>query len=97
MSVAFSPARPRSKGEVTQQAIQKVKRETNSALMMRFRSERGWGVRVSAAGAGKVTPVANNRRNGNWYVTANKSHGGDASPVLLTLLGSSDTDAYICA
>lgn len=30
------------------------------------------GVCVSATGAGKVTPVANIRRNGNWFVTVGR-------------------------
>lgn len=71
MSAAFSSARPRSKGEVTQQTIQKVKEKQmhlDAALLLRV-----WmGVCVSASGAEKVTPVANIRRNGNWYVSRPK-------------------------
>lgn len=53
-------------------------------------SLRVWmGVCVSAAGAEKVTPVANVRRNGNWYIIAvrrcesKQSRGGDESSPLL--------------
>lgn len=47
------------------------------------------GVCVSATGAGKVTPVANIRRNGNWYVTVGRrceNKQSDASPGAAPLL-----------
>lgn len=55
MSVAFSSARPRSKGEVTQQTIQKVKKKSRcvAAIVIKYSSLDDGSVR-SAASAGKV-------------------------------------------
>lgn len=79
MSVAFSSARPRSKGEVTQQTIQKVKEKPNFALMLRFCFECGWECARPLLAQKKVTPAANIRRNGNWYVRAGRRCEGKQS------------------
>lgn len=100
MSVAFSSARPRSKGEVTQQTIQKVKGKPNSALMLRFCFECGWECARPLLAQKKVTPVANIGRNGNWYIRAGRRCEGKQSLRRRVFFRSSDASfilQYRCA